>query len=212
MRRLFAAMTVFAFASPVLAADKQACIDAHSDAQHLRKADKLIDAQRALATCSASDCPSAVAQDCTTWRDEVEAAIPSIALTVRDEAGHDIVDVRVSIDGALVATHLDGRPLPLDPGEHKIRCEAGARVVETAITAHASEKARAIRVDLPLAVAAPPVQPQPLPVVPVPESPRHPLPSRSGCSEASASSRSASSRASRSTGTRASPTSRARAA
>ncbi len=178
-RALFASAIILAFAGPALAADKQACVDAHSDAQRLRKAGKLIDAQRVLATCSSSECPGAVAQDCTTWRDEVEGAIPSIVLAARDDAGRDVVDVRVSIDGVVVATHLDGRALPIDPGEHTIRCEADGRVVEIPITAHASEKARSIRVELPAAakVNAPTPPPEQHPTTPAPDSPsRHPLP------------------------------------
>jgi hypothetical protein len=177
-RALFASAIVLAFASPALAADKQACVDAHSDAQRLRKAGKLIDAQRALATCSASECPGAVAQDCTTWRDEVEGAIPSIVLAARDDSGRDIVDVRVSVDGVVVATHLDGRALPIDPGEHTIRCEADGRVVELPITAHASEKARPIRIELPAAakVTTPTPPPPEMHPTPTPDSPRHPLP------------------------------------
>jgi hypothetical protein len=56
-------------------------------------------------------------------RGEVEAAIPSVVVRAKDAHGEDAVDVKVFCDGALLATQLDGRARPVNPGAHTFRFE-----------------------------------------------------------------------------------------
>ena len=80
-------------------------------------------ARTSLSTCSASTCPAAVGNFCRQRLAEVVHEIPSIVFAAKDGRGHDLAAVKVSIDGAVFADHLDGTPIELDPGEHVFRFE-----------------------------------------------------------------------------------------
>jgi hypothetical protein len=59
-----------------------------------------------------------------------------IALVVKDAAGNDLHDVRVSIDGQLLVDHVEGQSLTIDLGEHHLRFEAaGFNDIETTVVA-----------------------------------------------------------------------------
>src|SRR6185437_6495341 len=94
----------------------------------------------------------------------VNQLIPSVVLGVQDEQGHDLFDVSVTFDGEPLATHLDGRPIDLDPGQHVFRFEAPGRTpVEQRVLLREGEKARQIVVTLASASASapPPVSSEP---------------------------------------------------
>src|SRR5262249_15802740 len=55
--------------------------------------------------------------------------IPSVVPVVTDETGAPRVDVQVRIDGELVATQLDGRALPVDPGMHEFSFTMDGNVI-----------------------------------------------------------------------------------
>src|SRR5215468_641818 len=56
--------------------------------------------------------------DCSQWLSEVEARIPTVVLSARDTSGRDLVKIVVTtVDGATVASRLDGRAIELEPGE-----------------------------------------------------------------------------------------------
>jgi hypothetical protein len=97
---------------------KAQCANANGDAQTLRRAGKFAEARVQLQACSDPKCPAIVADDCTKRLNELEMAQPTIIFDVRDPQGHDLSAVAVTIDGHPLATALDGRPLPVDPGEH----------------------------------------------------------------------------------------------
>ena len=48
------------------------------------------------------------------------AQIETLVLGARDPKGNDIDGTRVLLDGAVLVDHLDGKPVPVDPGEHTI--------------------------------------------------------------------------------------------
>jgi hypothetical protein len=110
-------------AKPARAQDIDACIEASTKARALRKAKKLVDARASLSTCSASACPDAVGSFCRQRLAEVAREIPSIVFVAKDRRGHDLSAVKLSIDGATFADHLDGSAIELDPGEHVFRFE-----------------------------------------------------------------------------------------
>jgi hypothetical protein len=56
--------------------------------------------------------------DCSRWLSEVEARIPTVVFSARDTSGRDLAEIVVTtVDGASVASRLDGHPIELEPGE-----------------------------------------------------------------------------------------------
>ncbi|XXY50055.1 hypothetical protein WME91_02750 [Sorangium sp. So ce269] len=169
---------------------KRACAAAYERAQGLRRDGKLIAAREALIACSQPTCPAAAVADCGPWLAEVEKSLPSVVIAARDAGGRERLDVRVLVDGRLLAAALDGKALPVDPGPHTFRYEpAGGPAVEERVLIREGEKNRAITVILgaptaggpssarplaaPAASAAPPHAP---PAAPLPTAPAAPLP------------------------------------
>jgi hypothetical protein len=130
-------------------ADVPACLHDAEEAQPLRGQGRLLEARARLIACTADGCPSLVRADCARWLAEVEAALPSLVPKARDARGVDLVDVRVSVDGALAKERLDGRGVPVDPGAHVVRIEApGRRAVEQEVVVGEGEKNRIVAVTL----------------------------------------------------------------
>jgi hypothetical protein len=92
--------------------------------QDLRDAHKPLEARQQFRICAAMTCPKVVQDDCTRWLEAVEAAVPSVVVTAKSDAGVDLVDVTVSVDGQPFATKLNGESLSLDPGAHVFHFEA----------------------------------------------------------------------------------------
>lgn len=135
-------------ASPrsAVAADRvKECIGEHVEAQLLRKQQRLVEAQAHLLECAAPTCPELVRAECTALSREVEAALPRVVLEAIDADGRPTTEPWVSIDGAADLVPLDGRTIPLDPGEHQLRFEQpdGAMVELTVVLAE-SERDRRI--------------------------------------------------------------------
>ena len=148
------------------AVDKAACVEAHADAQALRRDGKLRAAQEKLLACAAEGCPALVRSDCGRWIEEVRAQQPTVIFAAKDAMGADLADVRVRIDGAPAVEALDGKEIAIDPGSHAVAFEKidDGRVVETSIVVKESEKARVVSVAFPGEVAtAPPPKRGPLP-------------------------------------------------
>jgi hypothetical protein len=124
---------------------KQACATAADTGQTARDQGRNRAAREAFATCARETCPKIIAQACSTWLRDLDAATPTIVLGAKDETGADLTDVRVSIDGAPLTSHLDGKPLPIDPGAHTLRFEhAGATPVGARVVARTGEKNRLV--------------------------------------------------------------------
>jgi len=99
-----------------------ACGDSYVRAQRLRADGKVLAARDELAHCK-QVCSGTFRSECSEWFGEVEPRVPSIVLRVQDPAGEDLSDVRVYVDGVLVATSQEGRPLDLEVGKHQLRLE-----------------------------------------------------------------------------------------
>jgi hypothetical protein len=173
-----ALVAAVASSSPPVAAQpaKAACIAANESAQDLRRAGKLRAARGKLVECVAATCPGPIREDCATRLAEVEAATPTLVLEARDEAGHDVAAVRVTMDGQPFAARLDGAAVPTDPGEHTFTFEAeGHPRLTRVIVVREGDKARHERVTLAAAAAAPSgpdvVAPPPPPPPPPPPEP-----------------------------------------
>jgi hypothetical protein len=147
--------------------DKLECIAADTDGQALRLTGNLLRARKRLAVCAAASCPSVVREDCAQRIAEIEAAQPSVVFAATNGHGRPLVAVRVTVDGTQIADHLDGRALPVDPGEHLFVFEALGRVpAQMRLTLKEGEKNEGHAVVLPTGSGDPVDQvPAPEPVV-----------------------------------------------
>ena len=145
-----------ASASPSERADaKQLCASAAEEAEQLRSDARLRAARERLLRCSRPECPAAVRSDCAQWMTEIEAAMPTVVLGVRDARGQDVLGAHVSVDGLAVTHGLDGKALEVDPGVHKFRFESAGAAVEQAVLIREGEKSRAITATLDVGPVAP---------------------------------------------------------
>jgi hypothetical protein len=104
-------------------ADPEACSIAYARGQEERLAGRLFNARTAFEQCASPTC-SALASDCARWLEEVEADLPTIVVTVRDERGSPVASLKVSIDGAPVPLARLSSPIVLEAGPHDLRFEA----------------------------------------------------------------------------------------
>jgi hypothetical protein len=133
------------------AAGPTVCTDAYESAQVLRKQGKLVAASEQLHACAQQTCPALVVTDCVRWLDEVTQSLPSVVPLATDEAGDNLVDVNVSVDGAPLVATSAGRAIELDPGPHRFRFERGASSAETTVLVAVGEKNKRVAVVLRLA-------------------------------------------------------------
>ncbi len=94
------------------------CLDAHRNAQELRKDGKLLESQEKLLICSSESCPGALITDCGKWLTEIEQATPSVVFEVRVE-GKDTNQARVELDGKTIADW--SQAVKVNPGRHEVR-------------------------------------------------------------------------------------------
>jgi len=123
---VIASLLAVATASPHAGADDTAaCVEAYEQAQLARKKGKLREARAHLLRCVSSSCPVVLRQDCAPWLDQVERAMPTLLVEVRDARGADLADVEVLVDGEKVPGHVSGRAFPIDPGPHELTVRHG---------------------------------------------------------------------------------------
>jgi hypothetical protein len=127
-----AAIAVFAlaFASPRSASADPTmaeCLSANESAIKLRGQHMLRHARDQALLCAASSCPGEVRDACQKRAAELIAQIPTIVFLAKDGAGHDVVTVKVWMDGVAIGDRLDGTPIPIDPGQHEFRFETAGQ-------------------------------------------------------------------------------------
>jgi hypothetical protein len=139
-------IALLAVPGPAVAGDlsKEACIDAHSRGQDVRDQGKLSLARKLFLSCAQAACPAAVQSDCARLADDLAAMQPSIVFVARDEAGNDLPETSVQLDGRLVQSRLDGRPHDVDPGNHTVRFSHRGRDYVVSIMIGAGEKSRTV--------------------------------------------------------------------
>lgn len=143
--------------APARADDVEACASASEKGQELRDQGELRAARDLFVECAASLCPAIVRKDCAAWMSQVDERLPTVAIRARDAEGRDVSDVRVSIDGEVLAERLDGRALAVDPGTRTLRfARAGAPEVTQTLLLREGEKGRLVDVVL----GAPPPRPE----------------------------------------------------
>ena len=154
---------------------KMQCVESYEAAQKLRQEGKLRASRAELLKCSSEACPPSLRKDCAPWLREVEDALPTVVLAARAADGHDLVDVRVTFDGAPLVDQLDGRAVAVDPGVHVFRFEtSGLAPVDERVVVREGQKLRALQATFtpaPTAMRAAPLAQTP-PAEPAPGAPR----------------------------------------
>jgi hypothetical protein len=125
---------------------KATCANAYDATQIQRRSGKLTAARESAALCMRA-CPESIRQDCDTWLQQIDAAQPSLVLHARRGA-HDLTAVTVELDGRRWVDVLDGRALPLDPGQHVLRLSSDGANAERALFVLEGERNRRVDVDL----------------------------------------------------------------
>lgn len=139
---LLAAPRAWAEASP----SRAECLNSHAQAQESRLEGELLEAREQLRVCANPACPNVVRTECAAWLVSVQQAIPSVVFLAENESG-DVFDVKVVVDGKVLAEKLDGKAFELDPGAHRFEFELeGYPKQEQTIVIRQDEKRRAIRV------------------------------------------------------------------
>lgn len=168
MSRLSPTLVAFTFASLLLAPSawgagaSEACARAAEQAQVEKSHGRLRAAAETLLICVRPSCPAFLRRDCATWQEEVDAGLPSVVISARDTQGHDVANVKVTVDGAPFLEKLDGLAKPLDPGEHDLRFEtAGALPTVQHLILREGEKRRAVQVNFDTGPAPKPAETAP---------------------------------------------------
>jgi hypothetical protein len=157
---LLLALALVGRAAPARADAVEACIRAADEGQSLRDQGRLLAARERFVTCAAEACPALLRDDCAGWLGGLEARLPSVVIAAADPAGRDLVDARVSIDGAPRPDAAAGRAVPLDPGVHAVRVTGpGGAVVELTVLLREGERRRVVAARFAAAGAAAPPGP-----------------------------------------------------
>lgn len=170
------------------------CIAAADQGQSLRDEGHYRRAREALTRCARDDCPAIIARSCSGWLRQLEGAMPTVVLGAKDEQGHELSTVHVTLDGVTLVDHLDQAAVAIDPGDHVLRFEQDQRVpAEVRVTIRGGEKSVPITATLapvpvvatvpsiatvappsPSSTAPPSLAPlpgEPMPPAPVPSAP-----------------------------------------
>lgn len=148
--RIFVTSLALALVFGALRADADTigeCASTSENGQRLRNQRSWIAARKEFLSCAQSRCPAIVRTDCEQWLGELARAMPTVIVSAKDSRGRDLVDVRLFVDGVLVAERADGSAVPLDPGPHELRYEsAGSAPIHETIVALEAEKYRRLHV------------------------------------------------------------------
>jgi hypothetical protein len=113
-------------AAPAASSDSstEQCVVANETAQRLLRAGSLAAAREQVSLCVAATCPELIRNDCNELSKAVQAAMPTVRFDARDKSGAAVTNVRVTMDGTVLAENLDGTPLAVDPGKHRFVFES----------------------------------------------------------------------------------------
>jgi len=135
--------------------DKRACVAAFDRGQQAQADRQLRRAQTELIVCAQESCPAVLRADCAGVLTDVRRALPSIVLAADDGHGHELVDVKVTANGEVLAERLDGRAVTFDPGTFELTFETrGAAPVKIQQVIREGEKNRVVRASFVLGAAS----------------------------------------------------------
>jgi hypothetical protein len=140
-----------AAAEPVAQDEKARCIGAFDQAQVDRAASRYLASQKQLLVCARPVCGNALMAECTQMYTDIDRAIPSIVISAHDEADDvDLTSVEVTVDGQPFAQLLDGKPVPIDPGDYEfVFSVPGREPVQRTIVVGTGDKYRQVQVVFP---------------------------------------------------------------
>ena len=107
------------------------CAAAYARAKDRQAAGQLKEARDLLLGCISPACEIGLQQQCTNLYTQLDSDIPSIVPVVTDGAGAPLVDVQVTMDGTVLASHIGGQALLVDPGVHEFTFSANGVVFAT---------------------------------------------------------------------------------
>jgi hypothetical protein len=138
-------------------ADAKTCAASHASGQREVKAGRLRLASELFTTCGSDEsCPEQIRTECTEFLESVRQTVPTVILSVVDDAGNDVSNVRVFSTDELLTEQLDGRALELDPGKHRLRFVLPwGDVLSSDVLIREGEKNRLVEVRLEKKGAAP---------------------------------------------------------
>ncbi len=135
------------------------CVAQSDEGQYLRDHGKLTQARASFVACAQTECPSVVRRACAEWLQDVDARLPSVVISLRDDKGKDISG-QLRMDGERV-DQPSGRALTVDPGFHVFEgVVPGKPKAQVQLLVKEGEK------NVPIALV---VAPPPKPVAPPPE-------------------------------------------
>lgn len=143
--RVTAGLSLFVCA-PARAAEPSTteCLAASDASLKAGNEHKLRAERQQLLICAASSCPGEIRKECARRVEEVNSSIPTLVFQAKDPTGADLSDVKVTMDGDVLAEHLDGSALVVDPGQHTFTFETpGQPAVEKQLVVREGEKERA---------------------------------------------------------------------
>jgi hypothetical protein len=136
---------------------KDRCVDSNTAAQSLRRRGRFAEVRAVLQVCGDPSCPSIVVNDCVERLDELNRAQPTVILEVKDAAGNDVGDVKLTVDGVAPAHRLGGGAVEIDPGQHTFLFESpGRQPLTRTFVLREGEKNRLERIVLTPVPASPP--------------------------------------------------------
>jgi hypothetical protein len=140
----------------------EVCSAAYERSQVEKLAGHYVAARAAALECSQLECNSAIVRECVRMFEALEQDTPTLVFSARKAEGGELIDVRVEMDGKVVAEQITGRPFSVDPGQHEfvfVHPERGRKQVSE--TARVGDHARVIEVTFtdPNAKPAPVVTP-----------------------------------------------------
>ena len=123
------------------------CSAAYERTQTEKLAGHYVAAKAAALECSQLVCNSAIVQECVHFYSALESETPTLVFSARKAEGGELTDVRVEMDGKVVAQQITGRPITVDPGLHNFVFVHPKRgLLRLAETARVGDKARVVEV------------------------------------------------------------------
>lgn len=116
--------------APKSKSSRAACKAAYKAAKEQEQSARLREAEDSYLSCSKT-CGAVLQPKCAANAAQLDGEIPSVLFVVTDNGGALINDVTVRMDGVPVSSGLDGRPLPIDPGNHEFTLSTANGVVAT---------------------------------------------------------------------------------
>jgi hypothetical protein len=124
------------------------CVAAYKSAVKAEQASHLREAQKSFASCARAVCGALVRRECLLRYDQLASDIPSVVPVVTDVTGDPILDVKVTMDGEVLTTKIDGRAVPVDPGLHEFGFSTGTGSSTQKIVILQGQRNRPIAINL----------------------------------------------------------------